>query len=164
MRFVEARLSVPNRVTEWRGAKWSRSACIWSCKALFLSPSIATTELRTTWAIVVATSLGLCQTMNQTGQLLLHDRDALLDNGIWFKVPSTLHFVVKLIWDGIVVERLTLLARLLEVGVLAPWPEVTDPLLVSRVEPRYRVCESILPLILSLGALSFALKPQVSVA
>lgn len=107
---------------ERRRAKRRGAAGIGSRKALILTPTITTAKIGTTRTIIITTVVALGQAVDETRQLLLHHRDALLNDRIRLQVTRALHLVVEFVGQSFIVKRLALLAWLLEICVLAPRP------------------------------------------
>lgn len=119
-------LLVTTRIAVGRLTVGRRASCIiGSSETLVSTPWVSAAELRAARPSVVGTALAtLVHAVDETGKLLLHDCDTLLDNRIRLQVACTLDLEVELVRDCLVVKLLRLLSRLLEVGVLAPGPGI----------------------------------------
>lgn len=73
-------------------------------------------------AAVVTSVIALTQTVYQASKFLLHDHDALLDDGVWLQVSGTLNLEVELLGDSVELEDLTGLGRFLKRSILALRP------------------------------------------
>lgn len=73
-------------------------------------------------AAVVTSVIALTQAVYQASKFLLHDHDALLDDGVRLQVTGTLNLEVELLGDSVVLEDLTGLGRFLKRGILALRP------------------------------------------
>lgn len=128
--LVTTRIAV-GRLTEGSRA----STIVGSGEALVSTPWVSTTELWAARPSVVATALAtLVHAVDETGKLLLHDRNSLLDDGIRLQVACALDLEVELVRDCLIVELLLGGLRLLVIGVLAPRPG-TKVSIISYISP-----------------------------
>lgn len=105
------------------GAVRSRSPEITStvrCGEALILPRIAAVHaIRAARAAVVSSIITLAQTVDQAGKFLLHDHDALLDDGVRLQVAGALDLEVELVGDSVKLKWLAGLRWLLECGVFA---------------------------------------------
>lgn len=126
---AERLVAAVTRVAEWSAAVRSgtTSSCVavGSGVALVLPRSITALVIGTgaaRSAVVGGGAISLSEVVDELRKLLLHDLDALRDDGIGLQVTSALDLEVESTGLGIVVKRLAGLTRLLELGVLAGGP------------------------------------------
>lgn len=115
--------------------------------ALVLPGITAVHAVRAARAAVVTSVIALAQTVYQASKLLLHDHDALLDDGVRLQVTGTLDLEVELLGDSVELEYLTRLGRFLKRGVLALRPVLLS---ILRDHPRmlaktYHSCSALAP-------------------